>query len=228
MVVLEVDNISKSFNLENKKIDVLKNISLKVNKGEFVVINGESGSGKSTFLSIIAGLDKPNKGSIKLLNNDITNFDEDKLAKIRNKDIGFVFQSFYLIPSLTAYENIIFPAQLAKVNAIKLAETLLEKVGVKNRMNSYPIQLSGGEKQRVAIARALINKPKILFADEPTGNLDSKNSENIINLLISLQKEYDLTLIIVTHEKKVSEKASRLIEIKDGKIISDKKQNDKS
>ena len=223
-IIIKANNLERVYDNGKVKTIALKDVSLEIKEGEFVAINGQSGSGKSTFLSIIAGLDKPTKGKIKIQNKDITHFNEDQLAKIRNKDIGFVFQSFYLIPSLTAFENIIFPAELAKNNSNKLAEELMEKVGIKNRMSSYPIQLSGGEKQRVAIARALINKPKILFADEPTGNLDSKNSENIINLLIQLQKEYNLTLIIVTHEKIVSEKASRVIEIKDGKIISDKKQ----
>lgn len=223
MNVLDVKNVSKSFTIDGKKVDILKDINFSVKKGEFVSITGSSGSGKSTLLSIIAGLDNPDTGSVKILDKEITKMNEEQISKIRNEDIGFVFQSFYLIPSLTAFENVIFPSELSKKNDTKFAKELIKIVGIDKRENSYPIQLSGGEKQRVAIARSLINKPKILFADEPTGNLDSKNSENIIKLLMNLQKEFDLTLIIVTHEKKVSDMASRKIVIKDGKIISDKK-----
>ncbi len=224
MSILEAEKITKKFKVDNKYIEILKGINLKIDKGEFVAIKGSSGSGKSTFLNIIAGLDKPTTGKIKLLNKDITYSKEEELSKLRNKDIGFVFQSFYLIPSLSVYENIILPSEISKETNHKRVLELIEEVGISNRKNSYPIQLSGGEKQRVAIARALVNKPKILFADEPTGNLDSENSEKIIELLIKLQKEYDLTLILVTHEKQISDKASRVIEIKDGKIINDIKQ----
>ena len=222
--ILKVNNVSKEFTIDSKKIAILKNISIEIEEGEFLAINGSSGSGKSTFLSIIAGLDKPTSGEVFLLDKNITKFTEEQLSEIRNQKIGFVFQSFYLIPSLSAIENVYFPSEIAKKNDLKFAEELLKRVGLWSRKENYPIQLSGGEKQRVAIARALINKPKILFADEPTGNLDSKNSDNIVDLLIELQKEYKLTLIIVTHEKKVSDRASRIIELKDGKIISDKRR----
>lgn len=224
MLILIANNISKSFYIEKQEIKVLSNVSLKIKEGEFVAITGPSGSGKSTLLSIIAGLDKPDFGKIYIDEKDITNLSEEDLSKMRNKDIGFVFQSFYLIPSLTALENVYFPSELSKANDKKFTQELLKQVGVFERKNNYPIQLSGGEKQRVAIARALINKPKILFADEPSGNLDSKNSDNIINLLMNLQKKFNLTLIIVTHEKRISDKASRVIELKDGKIVSNKKQ----
>jgi putative ABC transport system ATP-binding protein len=223
MSILSVKNLSKSFFVENKEIKILKNIFFEIEKGEFVVIKGSSGSGKSTLLSIIAGLDKPTKGKVFIEDKDITKLDEESMAIMRNLDIGFVFQSFYLIPSLTAFENVFFPLELSKNNDKKIALDLIKKVGVDLRKDNYPIQLSGGEKQRIAIARALVNKPKILFADEPTGNLDSKNSKNIIDLLIKLQKDYNLTLIIVTHEDKISKNASRVIEIKDGHIIKNQK-----
>jgi putative ABC transport system ATP-binding protein len=223
MTILEVNNINKYFSNSNKKIEILKGISFKVEEGEFVAIIGSSGSGKSTLLSIIAGLDKPSSGDVKINKINITNLSEDELAQIRNKDIGFVFQSFYLVPSLTAYENIALPQEIkGKVSKEKIIETM-KLVGIEHRKNNYPIQLSGGEKQRVAIARALINDPKILFADEPTGNLDSKNSKSIIELLINLKKQNNLTLIIVTHEENISKIADKVIEIKDGKIISNKK-----
>lgn len=216
--MLEVKNISKSFEIENKKLDILKDISFKISKGEFVSIIGSSGSGKSTLLSIIAGLDKPTSGEVFLEKTNISKLSEDNLSKIRNEKIGFIFQSFYLVPSLTALENVLLPMQIkGDINKSKAIE-LMKKVGIYHRKDNYPSQMSGGEKQRVAIARALINDPKILFADEPTGNLDSKNSDNIISLLTDLKKENNLTLIIVTHEKNVSEKADRIIEIKDGKL----------
>jgi putative ABC transport system ATP-binding protein len=225
MTILKAQNINKSFFIENKEIKVLSDITFNVNEGEFIAITGSSGSGKSTLLSIIAGLDKPDLGTVEIHRKNITSQSEEELSNMRNQDIGFVFQSFLLIPSLTAYENVYFPSELSKKNDKESALRLLNQVHMLKRKDNYPIQLSGGEKQRIAIARALINKPKILFADEPTGNLDSKNGENIMDLLISLQKEFNLTLIIVTHEKKISDKASRVIELKDGKIISDVNKN---
>jgi putative ABC transport system ATP-binding protein len=223
MTILRAQNINKSFFIDNKEIKVLSDITFKLNKGEFIAITGSSGSGKSTLLSVIAGLDKPDSGNIEVDGKDITNQSEEELSKMRNQDIGFVFQSFLLIPSLTAYENVYFPSELSKNNDKESALRLLTQVNMLKRKDNYPVQLSGGEKQRIAIARSLINNPKILFADEPTGNLDSKNSEKIMELLISLQKKFNLTLIIVTHEKKISDQASRVIELKDGKIISDEK-----
>jgi putative ABC transport system ATP-binding protein len=225
MTILKALNINKSFFIENKEIKVLSDITFNVNEGEFIAITGSSGSGKSTLLSIIAGLDKPDLGTVEISGKNITSQSEEELSNMRNQDMGFVFQSFLLIPSLTAYENVYFPSELSKKNDNESTLRLLTQVDMLKRKDNYPIQLSGGEKQRIAIARALINKPKILFADEPTGNLDSKNGEKIMELLISLQKEFNLTLIIVTHEKKISDKASRVIELKDGKIIIDVNKN---
>ena len=219
--ILTAKNIKKSFTIDKKKIDIIRGIDLDVKEGEFVAIMGSSGSGKSTLLSILAGLDKPDEGELLIDNENITEKSEDELSKLRNEKIGFIFQSFYLIPSLTAYENISFPIELKEGKNFekKEIEYLLEKTSMKHRKNSYPNQLSGGEKQRVAICRALINKPQIIFADEPTGNLDSKNSQEIISLLLSLKKEFNTTLIVVTHEKKIAEKADRIIKISDGKIV---------
>lgn len=218
MSILEVKNIKKNFTLEKNKIEILKGISVKIKKGEFVAIMGSSGSGKSTFLSIIAGLDKPTSGSVTLDNEILTNLNEDKLAKMRNEKIGFIFQSFYLIPSLTAKENVMFPLEISKKLNEKKVDGLLERVKLSHRKNNYPNQLSGGEKQRVAISRALINNPAIIFADEPTGNLDSKNGEDILKLLLELKEEFKTTLVVVTHEEKLAKKADRILMLKDGKI----------
>lgn len=219
MIVLEAKNLSKSFTVGDDELKVLKSISLKIKQGEFVAITGSSGCGKSTLLSVLAGLDIPSRGCVKLLSRDITKLSEDDMAKIRNEEIGFIFQSFYLIPSLTAYENVVFPSEVNSVPNAEFANQLIKQVGIENRKNSYPIQLSGGEKQRVAIARSLINNPAILFADEPTGNLDSKNTKIVMDLLMDLRKKYNLTLVVVTHEKAISKMADRVLKIENGKII---------
>ncbi len=223
MTILSIKGIKKEFKTQEKTIQILKDISFEINKGEFVAIIGSSGSGKSTLLSIIAGLDNPSSGNVRLDKEDIFSLDENQLSELRNKKIGFIFQSFFLVPSLNAYENVELPSQIAGITNSKKIEELLKTVGMEHRKNNYPIQLSGGEKQRIAIARALVNDPEILFADEPTGNLDSKNSKQIIELLQKLHKKENKTLIIVTHEPEIAKVAQRVIEVKDGKIISDKK-----
>ncbi len=223
MTILSIKGIKKEFKTQEKTIQILKDISFEINKGEFVAIIGSSGSGKSTLLSIIAGLDNPSSGNVRLDKEDIFSLDENQLSELRNKKIGFIFQSFFLVPSLNAYENVELPSQIAGITNSKKIEELLKTVGMEHRKNNYPIQLSGGEKQRIAIARALVDDPEILFADEPTGNLDSKNSKQIIELLQKLHKKENKTLIIVTHEPEIAKVAQRVIEVKDGKIISDKK-----
>ena len=223
MSILSIKDITKNFKTEDKTIQILKGISFEVKKGEFVAIIGSSGSGKSTLLSIIAGLDNPSSGKVILDKEDVFSLNENQLSELRNKKIGFIFQSFFLVPSLNAYENIELPSQIAGKSQSKKINSLLDAVGMNHRKNNYPIQLSGGEKQRIAIARALVNNPEILFADEPTGNLDSKNSKQIIELLQELHKKEQKTLIIVTHEPEIAKVAQRVIEVKDGKIISDKK-----
>jgi len=217
--IIQADNISKFFSPGGQRIQILTDISLSVKTGEFVVIAGSSGSGKTTLLSVLSGLDKPDGGRVELCSVDITSLSEDQLAPIRNELIGFVFQSFHLIPSLSAVENVQFPAELRHdKDAGEKARELLEKVGLSHRSGNFPSQMSGGEQQRVAICRALINEPKIVFADEPTGNLDSENSEGIIDLLYNLHEELNTTLVIATHSHSLAARAGRIVRLRDGVI----------
>ncbi len=218
---LEAIGLSKSYTVDARKIAVIDNVSLTIQGGEFVVIEGKSGSGKSTLLSLLSGLDHPDSGRIILAGTDITTLSEDELAPFRNQTIGYVFQSFHLVPSLTAYENIMFPAELsADKNAASKAQELLQRVELADRMNNFPHQLSGGEKQRVAICRALVNSPQIVFADEPTGNLDSTNGDIILQLLLELRHELKTTLVLATHSREISTKADSTIQLADGRIDS--------
>jgi putative ABC transport system ATP-binding protein len=216
--LLNAKNINKSFDLGNQKINVLKNISIEINQGEFVAIMGKSGSGKSTLISILAGLDLPDEGSVNLNGYELTQLNEDQLAQKRQSDISFVFQSFHLIPTLTVAENIGFPLKIARSFNQETVNQLLEKVQLTHRSESFPHQLSGGEKQRTAIARALITQPKILFADEPTGNLDEANATSVMQLLIDLQKQFQTALVIVTHDPAIANQANRIIKIVDGVV----------
>ena len=217
--VLEAFELSKSYRVDDRRITVLDNISLAVEKGEFIVIEGKSGSGKSTLLSLLSGIDKPDRGRIILHNTDITELSEDRLAPFRNRTIGYVFQSFHLIPSLTALENIMFPAELNRdPEAAAKAAELLRRVDLQQRQHNFPHQLSGGEKQRVALCRALVNDPQIVFADEPTGNLDSANGETILQLLLELRRELYTTLVLATHSREISSKADRIVQLADGRI----------
>lgn len=222
MYILTADSISKSYPIAGARITVLDNVSLKVSAGEFLVVQGESGSGKSTLLTILSGLDSPESGRIVIAERDITGLGEDQLAPLRNLTFGFVFQSFHLVPSLTALENVMFPAELAgDGRAREKAEALLARVGLSGRSASFPHQLSGGEKQRCAICRALINAPRIIFADEPTGNLDSANGSTVLELLLELQREHRTTLILVTHSPEISRMADRVVTLRDGRIVAD-------
>jgi putative ABC transport system ATP-binding protein len=222
MPAIETRSVSKSYFIDGRAITVLDSVSLAVTKGEFLVIAGESGSGKSTLLSILSGLDRPDSGRVLLGERDITDLSEDDLAPIRNTMFGFVFQSFHLIPSLTARENIMFPAELrGDPHAREKAERLLERVGLSGRAASFPHQLSGGEKQRCAICRALINEPDIIFADEPTGNLDLTNGRGVLELLRELQRERQTTLVLVTHSQEITGTADRVVTLRDGRIITD-------
>ncbi len=217
--VLEAVKLSKSYRVDDRRITVLDNINLVVEKGEFIVIEGKSGSGKSTLLSLLSGIDKPDSGRIILHNTDITELSEDRLAPFRNRTIGYVFQSFHLIPSLTALENIMFPAELNRdPEAAAKATELLRRVALQQREHNFPHQLSGGEKQRVALCRALVNDPEIVFADEPTGNLDSANGETILQLLLELRSELDTTLVLATHSRDISSTADRIMRLADGRI----------
>ena len=222
MNILEARQVTKVYTIEDRKIPVLENISLTVPQGEFLVIEGSSGSGKTTLLSLLSGLDKPTTGRVFIEEVDITDTTEDDLAQLRNKDIGFVFQAFHLVPSLTAIENIMFPAELSRdAQAREKAEHLLARVGLERRGGNYPHQLSGGEMQRVAMCRALINNPKIIFADEPTGNLDSENGKAILELFHEFHRERQSTLVLVTHNKDIARMADRMIVLHDGAIIEE-------
>ena len=219
--VLEAFELSKSYEVDDRRITVLDNINMAVKKGEFLVIEGKSGSGKSTLLSLLSGLDKPDNGSVILHGTDITGLSEDQLAPFRNRTIGYVFQSFHLVPSLSALENIMFPAELNHdPEAAAKASELLRRVDLDQRDNNFPHQLSGGEKQRIALCRALVNSPQIVFADEPTGNLDSANGETILQLLLELRSELDTTLVMATHSREISRMADRIVQLVDGRIVS--------
>ena len=221
MPALEARSVSKTYSIDSRTMTILDTISLSVEMGEFLVIKGESGSGKSTLLSILSGLDRPDAGRVLLGERDITDLTEDELAPIRNAVFGFVFQSFHLIPSLTAVENVMFPAELAgDPHARDKAERLLERVGLTGRAHSFPHQLSGGEKQRCAICRALINEPRILFADEPTGNLDAANGRAVLALLQELHRERRTTLILVTHSQEIAQSADRVVTLRDGRFVA--------
>jgi putative ABC transport system ATP-binding protein len=220
MPVVEARNLTKTYTIAEREIRVLDNVSLTVAAGEFLVIEGSSGSGKTTLLSLLSGLDKPSSGRVLLEEKDITDTSEDDLAPLRNERIGFVFQSFHLVPSLTALENVMFPAELKRdARARDKAADLLKRVDMQNRSTNYPHQLSGGEMQRVAMCRAVINNPKIIFADEPTGNLDSENGKAVLELLLEFQKERRTTLVLVTHSAEIAKIADRMIVLKDGRIV---------
>jgi putative ABC transport system ATP-binding protein len=222
MAILEAKALNKTYTVDHQNIMVLNDISLTVDPGEFLVITGSSGSGKTTLLTLLSGLDKPTSGRVFIDQQDITDASEDDLAPLRNRIIGFVFQSFHLIPSMSAKENIMFPAELQGLgNAEKKARQLLERVGLSDRADNLPSQLSGGEKQRVSLCRAMINAPKLIFADEPTGNLDSKNGRIVFEQLVEMKREQGATLILVTHNPEFSATADRVLRLRDGRLFSD-------
>jgi len=216
MIVLE--NISKSFFQGENKIEVLKNISLTVNTGDKVAIIGPSGSGKSTLLSIMSGMDKPDTGKVLLDGKNIVVMSEADLCEIRNKKIGIVFQAFELIPSFTALENVLLPLDLANKSDQQKTKVLLSELGLENRLDHLPRMLSGGEQQRVAIARALINDPQIIFADEPTGNLDAQTGEKVIAIFFEQIKKYQKTLLLITHDQKLAEKMDKIYRLQNGTL----------
>lgn len=218
-MILQLQHVFKHYQLEGKQIPVLKDINFEVEAGATLAIVGPSGSGKSTLLGLCAGLDQPSEGSIRLHGIELAGLNEDKLAQIRNEHVGFVFQNFQLLPTLTALENVMVPMELKGQKDHKAkAIALLERVGLGGRADHYPSQLSGGEQQRVSLARAFANKPKILFADEPTGNLDAETSQVIEEMLFELNRESGTTLIIVTHDLELAAKTQRVIPIKGGQI----------
>jgi len=217
--IIVTQNLGKSVSTSEGTLHILSSVDLIIKSGESIAIIGESGSGKSTLISLLAGLDTPTTGSILLNDHSITTMDEDGRAELRNALIGFVFQSFQLLPGLTALENVMLPLELSgNAKAKQLAAALLDRVGLSHRLTHTPKQLSGGEQQRVALARAFVTKPAILFADEPTGNLDSKTGAHIIDLLFELNRENQTTLILVTHDNSLAERCQRTIRLAAGRV----------
>ncbi len=220
--MIHLRNVTKTVRSGTEDLTILSDVSLEIPDGQFVALTGASGSGKSTLLGLLAGLDSPSSGTIAIDDDEITTMSEDGLAAIRSEKIGFVFQSFHLIPSLTAFENVLIPMEIRGTkDAKERASRLLEDVDLTNRGHHYPTELSGGEQQRVAIARAFANRPKILLADEPTGNLDSKNGQHIFELMTDLHRQNDVTLVLVTHDQALAANAQRQIVLKDGRVVSD-------
>jgi putative ABC transport system ATP-binding protein len=221
-IILNVDHLRKIFKSGSQTIDVLDDISFQIEPGSACAIVGPSGSGKTTLIAICAGLERPTSGSVMLNGTAVHEASEDGLARLRNQEVGFIFQSFQLLPSLTALENVMVPAEIRGENHTRSRATeLLKQVSLGDRLDHYPIQLSGGEQQRVAIARAFINRPKILFADEPTGNLDSETASAIVRLIFDLNTTTGTTLMLVTHDRELSEQADRVISLKGGRMIGD-------
>ena len=221
--MIEIIGLVKTLRGGGHDVEILKSLDLTVPTGQLLAITGESGSGKTTLLSLIAGLDTPTSGQIVIDGQDITKLDEDELALLRGKRFGFIFQNFHLIPTLTALENVVLAAELNNTpGATKKATDLLGTVGLSDRLHHYPVQLSGGEQQRLSLARAFVNEPDIILADEPTGNLDFKNSDHIIELMLELHRVKQATIILVTHELHVAEGSQRILTLADGQIISDR------
>lgn len=223
--ILNVRNLEKSYSSGSKRLKVLQDINFEVEEQKTFAIVGPSGSGKTTLLGLCAGLDSPDSGSIQLCGSELSELGEDERALLRNKHIGFVFQDFQLLPTLTALENVAVPLELqGDKNASKISKDLLEKVGLGDRIHHYPSQLSGGEQQRVAVARAFSNRPSILFADEPTGNLDAETGEKVEALLFELNKEAGTTLIIVTHDIELANKTQHILRLKGGRIVENQEK----
>lgn len=219
-VLLMGTELTKTVQVGEQTLAIIKDVNIHVNAGEFVVIMGKSGSGKSTLLGLLAALDYPDNGSVELSGQTLSSLDEDLLAAIRQRDMGFVFQSFHLLPTLTVAENIAFPLDIARrPNKVRVDE-LIEAVGLGHRRNSLPNQLSGGEQQRTAVARALVAQPKIVFADEPTGNLDEQNAAQVMQLLLNLRQQVGSALVVVTHDPALAAMADRVITMHDGRVVT--------
>jgi putative ABC transport system ATP-binding protein len=221
--LIQVRALTKTIATSTHRVEILRGIDLDIPKGQVAAILGPSGSGKTTLLGLLAGLDSPSSGSIVLDGDEIAGLPEDRMAELRGRKIGFVFQSYHLIPTLTAEENVLLPYELAGGGAdgVGRARELIESVGLSERRDHYPVQLSGGEQQRVAIARAFITRPPILLADEPTGNLDSENGRRVLDLLLDINRRQGSTLVMVTHDQELARSADRRITLKDGQVVAD-------
>jgi putative ABC transport system ATP-binding protein len=224
--IIAVESLRKSLRTGSNTVDILRGINFKIARGEFVAIMGASGSGKSTLLGLLAGLDNPSSGDVRWQGRAISYLPEDELAQLRGRTIGFVFQSYQLVPTLTAFENVLLPYELnadsgGRRAGVERARQLLASVGLEHRLDHYPVQLSGGEQQRVALARAFMLRPPIVLADEPTGNLDSTNGQHVLDLLLQLNRAEGTTLVLVTHDPALAGHASRRIMLRDGEIVGD-------
>ena len=221
--IIEVRRLVKRINSGSHEVEILRGVDFSIPAGQCVAIMGPSGSGKSTLLGLLAGLDTPTEGRILLDGEEINRLSEDQMALLRARKIGFVFQSYHLVPTLTAEENVLLPLDLAGDgrHGAERARELLESVGLADRLDHYPVQLSGGEQQRVALARAFVSKPPVVMADEPTGNLDSTNGRHVLEMLLDLNRQQQTTLILVTHDRDLASQADRLITLKDGEVVSD-------
>jgi lipoprotein-releasing system ATP-binding protein len=219
--LLSARRVHKTYLLGKRPLEVLRGVDLELSRGDFLALRGASGAGKSTLLYLLGGLDTPNEGEVWLAGRNLAKLSRGELAQLRNKEVGFIFQAYYLLPELDALENVCLPARMARMPASKAearGRDLLARVGLKDRLEHKPYELSGGEQQRVAIARALINEPDVILADEPTGNLDSHTGEEIIELLCSLRAEKQTTLVMATHDAKIAARAPRVIELVDGQV----------
>lgn len=222
--ILKITGLEKTYSSGNKQLTVLHDIAFDVEKGQTFSIVGPSGSGKTTLLGLCAGLDQPNSGTVELCGEDLNSLNEDERAQLRNKEVGFIFQNFQLLPTLTALENVSVPLELQGAkDATQKSMALLEKVGLGDRFHHYPSQLSGGEQQRVALARAFANTPSILFADEPTGNLDEETGEKVIQLLFELNKEAGTTLVMITHDLDLANRTQQILRLKGGQILTNER-----
>ncbi len=221
--MIKVSGLTKSIATATHRVDILRGLNFEVPRGQFTAIMGPSGSGKSTLLGLLAGLDSPTSGSILLDGEEIAGLDEDRMAAVRGRKIGFVFQAYNLIPTLTAEENVLLPYELNGANGEgrERARELLGVVGLLGRADHYPVQLSGGEQQRVALARAFIVRPPILLADEPTGNLDTANGQKVLEILVEMNRKEQATLVLVTHDRELASHADRIITLRDGDIVAD-------
>ena len=220
--VLHVDRLTKRYRSGDRLLTVVDDISFSLGPGETCSVLGPSGSGKTTLLGLCAGLDRPTSGSVLLNGQNLGGLDQDRLAELRNRSVGFVFQTFQLVPTLTALENVMVPLELRGEPSRAWAGELLGRVGLEDRAHHYPVQLSGGEQQRVGLARAFVNRPRILFADEPTGNLDADTGETVIELLLEMNRDFGTTLLVVTHDLELSGKTRRILTLRGGRITSDR------